>query len=191
MKLYTRTGDDGSTALFDGGRVPKCDLRVEGYGNVDELNAFVGVAICGLVQQNDHSEFAILSERLKRIQNELFDIGADLATPMTAKNRGSLRTIGDDVIAELESWIDEATQATPELHSFVLPGGSEIAAHLHVCRTVCRRAERSVVLLSKHEPINDKVVVYLNRLSDLLFAWSRWTNHVTGDGDVEWKSCRK
>jgi cob(I)alamin adenosyltransferase len=180
MKLYTKTGDDGSTGLFGGPRVPKCDPRVDAYGEVDEANAAIGVALtqCDDVQ---------LEPRLSQIQCDLFVIGAELATPSGHKPPNSIAPLQ---IADLEQWIDEACGETPPLRTFVLPGGTPIAAALHLARTVSRRAERAVVALSRQEDVSGGVVVYLNRLSDLLFAWARLVNHRAGVADVPWNPPR-
>lgn len=198
MKLYTKFGDDGGTALFDGARVLKCDGRVASYGEVDELNAHIGLAVAMLSERQavrSNSEAVALSgvlmmERLTEIQSALFSIGAELATPMDSPQRGKICELSAAMAARLEGWIDEACASTPEIRAFVLPGGDVCAAQLHVCRTVCRRAERAVVALMQTERLNGQVVVYLNRLSDLLFAWARQMNHLTGAGDVEWRNAR-
>jgi len=187
MKLYTKGGDDGSTMLFNGDRVAKCNLRVDSYGHVDELNSCVGVAAGELRRAGQRPEFDALLEKLDTVQHQLFDVGADLATPLNTDARQHIRPMSEAAVLQLEGWIDEAAAASPELKAFVLPGGSVISAHLHVCRTVCRRSERAVVYLAGQQEINEQVIIYLNRLSDLFFAWARWVNHVTGDGDVEWK----
>lgn len=187
MKLYTRQGDDGGTVLFDGTRVRKDHPRVESYGLVDELNAHLGVAAAGAVARRGEPGFIELQERLMQIQCELFSIGAELATPMDSKNRRRIVPLSPEHARRLERWIDEASEAPPPLRSFVLPGGDPLAAQLHVCRTVCRRAERGVVTLAPAEPLNPEIVIYLNRLGDLLFAWARLVNHLSGQGDVPWK----
>ncbi len=198
MKLYTKFGDDGGTALFDGARVLKCDGRVASYGEVDELNAHIGLAVAMLSERHAApsspqalvSAVALMIERLTEIQHALFSIGAELATPMESPQRGHVREMTAAMASRLEGWIDEASGAAPEIRAFVLPGGDVCAAQLHVCRTVCRRAERAVVALMQTERLNGQVVVYLNRLSDLLFAWARQVNHVTGAGDVEWRNAK-
>ena len=174
MKIYTRTGDAGETSLFGGTRVPKDDARIESYGTVDELNAFVGVA-------RAHWPSSPIDEQLAKIQSDLFDIGAQLAAP------GSTRFKGPDSsrIAALESAIDEMERDLDPLKSFILPGGSVAAAHLHVARTVCRRAERLVVAL--HDDSVQSTIVYLNRLSDYLFVAARFANKRQGTRDVIWK----
>lgn len=183
-KIYTRTGDDGSTALGDGSRLPKYDLRVAAYGTVDETNAAIGIARCSL-----SPEHARLDESLGRIQNDLFDLGADLCVP----DRGQvlsyepLRISGEQVVW-LETEIDRMNAELRPLASFVLPGGNAAGAALHLARTICRRAERHVVELSlcENEPVSPAVMKYINRLSDLLFVASRFVND-KGRGDVLWQ----
>jgi cob(I)alamin adenosyltransferase len=187
MKLYTKQGDDGGTVLFDGTRVQKNDPRVAAYGDVDELNSQIGVAIATLQLARPAERWATLIQRMTQIQNELFTLGAELATPQDAPNRHKIPKIIADHSAQLEGWIDDAVAPVTPLREFVLPGGSLPASHLHVCRTVCRRAERGVVTLAQQGPINPEVVIYLNRLSDLFFAWSRLANHLEGVPDVPWK----
>lgn len=181
MKIYTRTGDDGRTGLFGGGRVSKDHARVEAYGTVDELNAVLGWVLSG-------SLIPSTRERLETVQHDLFALGAALATPTPAEGRSRPRTPDVPVgrIDEMERWMDEAHEDLPELEAFVLPGGTEAASALHVARTVCRRAERSVVHLSGLGDVDPDIVRYLNRLSDLLFTLSRLENHRAGGRDVEW-----
>lgn len=178
MKIYTKTGDDGTTSLYSGGRVVKTHLRVEAYGTVDELSAAIGVARA----QKAASQTA---EWLAEIQNQLFRLGADLATPADAASQHVVR-IDADAIEWLETKIDHMSGELPELKAFILPGGSTVAAQLHVARTVCRRAERDAVKLGQNEPIGDFVVQYLNRLSDFLFTLARWENHQAGISEEEW-----
>jgi cob(I)alamin adenosyltransferase len=179
-KIYTRTGDKGETALGDGSRVPKHALRVTAYGTVDELNATLGLARL-------HAEGEIVAG-LARIQNDLFDLGADLATPDfendAAAPRPRLRVVAAQVV-RLEAEIDTMNADLAPLRSFVLPGGSALAAHLHLARTVCRRAERHATALAGAEPANPEAVRYLNRLSDWLFVAGRVAND-SGRGDVLW-----
>lgn len=186
MKLYTKRGDGGLTSLFDGSEVRKDDLRVAAYGTVDELNACLGVVAALAQDRAAMPQCATLRERTTIIQSELFTIGADLATPVEAKQRQHVPVVSEDQIHRLESWIDDACESSPPLDSFVLPGGDLLAAQLHVGRTVCRRAERCTVTLAAHLPVNTDVIIYLNRLSDLLFAWARWINHAAGVADVAW-----
>jgi cob(I)alamin adenosyltransferase len=182
VKIYTRTGDDGGTALFGGGRVGKDDVRVEAYGTIDELNAAVAWSVTQLLDDR-------IRERLQTVQHDLFTLGADLATPppRAGRSRPDTPVLPVGRVTEMEGWIDEADTELAALHAFVLPGGSEGAAALHVARTVCRRAERTVVALAVVEQVNDGVVAYLNRLSDLLFTFARLENHRAGRGDVEWR----
>jgi cob(I)alamin adenosyltransferase len=179
MKLYTKTGDDGTTGLFGGGRVPKASARVEAYGTVDETNAFLGVArTTGLSPAID----AILAP----IQEDLFTLGAELACVPGKEAKLGMAPIGEAEISRLERAIDEADEACTPLKTFVLPGGSPQAAALHVARTVCRRAERGVLAL-EDAPARSDVVIYLNRLSDLLFALARWANLLAAVPDVPWR----
>ncbi len=183
-KIYTRTGDDGTTALGDGSRLRKYDLRVASYGTVDETNAAIGVARQALGP--DQSE---LRDTLERIQNDLFDLGADLCVPDRGEELSyePLR-VTDEQVAWLETEIDRMNSELKPLTSFILPGGNAAAAGLHLARTICRRAERHVVELAANgaEPVNDPVLKYLNRLSDLLFVASRYVNG-KGREDLLWK----
>jgi len=181
-KIYTKTGDDGSTGLGNGERRPKHDLRVAAYGTVDETNACIGIARL-------HTKNADpLDEALARIQNDLFDLGADLATPDDGKPRDheALR-ITDAQVVRMESEIDRLNAKLDPLRSFVLPGGSSLAGHLHMARTVARRAERLIVELSaqKQEIVNTAAIHYINRLSDFLFVAARAANN-QGKSDVLW-----
>ena len=181
MKIYTRTGDDGDTALFGGGRVPKCDGRVAAYGAVDELNSFVGLAVTSVADTE-------VRRGLLEIQNDLFALGANLATPGGdgARPRPQTPDVPVARVEAMERWIDQAVDQLPELRQFILPGGTEGASTLHVCRSVCRRAERAVVALGREEDLDFGIVRYLNRLSDLLFVWARFENHRAGREDVPW-----
>jgi cob(I)alamin adenosyltransferase len=181
VKIYTRTGDAGTTGLFGGGRVPKHSPRVAAYGDVDELNS-----VLGLVRATPPA--GVLDDVLERIQRDLFSIGGHLATPDPARVREALARaeLSPARVADFERLIDEADAELPPLRAFVLPGGSQRAALLHVARTVCRRAERSVVALAGAEPVPELFLVYLNRLSDLLFTLARLANHRDGRGDVTW-----
>lgn len=183
MKLYTRTGDDGTTGLFGGGRVSKDHPRIEAYGTVDETNACIGLAAAACGEDVNGTRFR---EILTSLQSRLFDIGADLATPEGSPYRERLPKVGDSHVREVEGWIDEVDAQVPPIRQFVLPGGTDLAARLHLARTVCRRAERLVIALGHGEPVGDAVVHYLNRVSDLLFAMARGANHAAGVGDVPW-----
>lgn len=178
MKIYTKTGDKGTTSLFAGGRVPKHHLRVEVYGTVDELNSFVG-----LIRATAENEK--IDGWLHQIQNELFVIGADLATPMDAK-ADWLTRLEEGREAQIEAWIDELDEDLEPLKNFVLPGGTIAACHAHVARTVCRRAERHCTALSEAEAINPPVLAYLNRLSDFFFALARWLNKQADVSETRW-----
>ncbi|MEM9635727.1 MAG: cob(I)yrinic acid a,c-diamide adenosyltransferase [Pseudomonadota bacterium] len=180
-KIYTKTGDDGTTALGSGERRPKSDLRIEAYGTVDETNAVVGLV--RLHTGEGHTE---IDGILSRIQNDLFDLGADLATPETDKDLGyePLR-ITDGQVEAIEKAIDDLNADLSPLRSFVLPGGSKASAYLHLARTVSRRAERLMVELASREKINPAAVRYMNRLSDFFFVASRSLN-ANGDQDVLW-----
>jgi cob(I)alamin adenosyltransferase len=177
-RIYTRGGDRGETSLGDGSRVSKLDCRLGAFGAVDELNARLGVANAGEVPE----PFRPL---LERIQNELFDVGADLSVPFGAGD-GRLRVTQEQIDA-LERACDEHNASLPELHSFVLPGGTELAARLHVARTVCRRAERDALLAAAELEVNPLVLVYLNRLSDLLFILARSANAAAGRDEPLWR----
>jgi cob(I)alamin adenosyltransferase len=174
-RIYTRTGDDGTTALGDGTRVPKTSPRIEAYGSVDELNACVGTC-------REHCVPGELLDRLLQIQQDLFDVGADLCVPLSQGEAGPAR-IGGARAARLETWIDAVNAELRPLQSFVLPGGGVLAAALHVARTVCRRAERRVAALAGTERLNPACGVYLNRLSDLLFVLAR---QAAGPDEVLW-----
>ncbi|MEY5060338.1 MAG: hypothetical protein RIS45_259 [Planctomycetota bacterium] len=184
MKLYTRTGDDGTTGLFSGTRVSKDHPRIEAYGTVDEFNAVIGLAMAAC--RKDVVFEARLLEIFSQVQSRLFDIGADLATPEGAANSSKIVRIEEHHVAEVEGWIDEIDGANPPLRTFVMPSGCELAARLHLARTVCRRAERLMVSLGQLEPVGTGPLRYMNRLSDLLFAMARRANHNVGVGDVPW-----
>jgi cob(I)alamin adenosyltransferase len=180
MKIYTKTGDDGGTGLFGGARVGKDDPRIEAYGTVDELNSVLGwVRTVGLP--------ADIDDCLMRIQNELFAVGAELATPDPAAH--GTNWTGAEQIAAIEQAIDRLEKPLAPLRQFILPGGTPAAAALHVARTVCRRAERRAVTLSREglPAIRGSIVVYLNRLGDLLFVLARAVNHAAGKPDVTWQ----
>ena len=178
-KIYTKTGDDGTTGLFGGGRVPKNSARIAAYGDVDELNSFVG--FCRVIAPES------MKALLKRIQEDLFVIGADLATPLETRSNYEVPRIKQADAERLEKAIDEHTALLSELKNFILPGGSELAARLHLARTVCRRAERSVVHLASQEEIGKYDLIYLNRLSDLLFTLARRANRLAGISDTDWE----
>jgi cob(I)alamin adenosyltransferase len=174
-RIYTRTGDEGMTALVGGGRVPKESGRLEAYGTVDELNAAVGIVRTYLPNYRDRfgEEFDWYSAMLRRVQNELFDVGSELATPPEAEYEGMHR-MSEGEVAQLEQEMDQMQQLLEPLNSFTLPGGGILNAFLHQARTVCRRAERICWALKRDEPVSDHLLIYLNRLSDHLFVQSRW-----------------
>jgi len=178
MRIYTRTGDKGQTGVI-GGRVRKDDAQVEAYGTVDELNSFVGVAMAGM----DRTKFEDMLEELLTIQHELFDCGSDLAV---LKKEVRPYKVTPEMAVRLETLIDKYDAETPDITRFILPGGSASSAALHVCRTVCRRAERRVVTLAERQEINEHVRTYLNRLSDLFFTLARAANVREGGADVEY-----
>lgn len=187
MKLYTKRGDAGETDLFGNIRVPKDALRVEAYGSVDELNSVIGLALAAVAPDQSYARLrAVLLES----QHRLFELGADLASPRTGdaskEDTGYIPRISNEQVHAVENQIDELTDPVPPMKSFVLPGGTELAARLHHARTVCRRAERLCVTLNKNEPLGDPLLIYLNRLSDLLFAAARHANHLAQVQDIPW-----
>ena len=217
MKLYTRTGDDGTTGLFGGQRVPKDHPRVAAYGDIDELNAALGLVASEVSRLMETSGKSRLTSRqlppnrpdassarkagvdsapdsfahraheiLTQLQSRLFDIGADLATPGGSKHESKVMRINDAHILEAERWIDEVDAGNAPMKSFVLPGGTELAARLHMARTICRRAERAMVHLQRSESITPAAMIYINRVADLLFAMARRANTDAGVPDVPW-----
>jgi cob(I)alamin adenosyltransferase len=185
MKIYTRTGDRGETGLFGGQRVRKDHVRVEAYGQVDELSSVLGMAAAHL----DAAGQGELSEGLRQVQADLFTIGANLATPAPedgGRANDHIPRLPEGRAAELEAWIDRAEEELEPLKTFILPGGTHAAAALHLARTVCRRAERQVVTLMHEARVEEAFVVYLNRLSDLLFTLARLANRRAGVADVPW-----
>lgn len=178
MKIYTRTGDRGETALFGGGRVPKQDLRVDAYGTIDELNAMLGLA-------RALGASATTAARLNAVQNQLFHLGADLATPLEAKAKW-IRRISEEEIVWLEESIDQLDAELEPLKNFILPGGTAAAAQLQVARAVCRRAERLIAGLAAREDIGAQVPAYVNRLSDWLFTLARYENKQAGEPEAKW-----
>ena len=185
-KIYTRTGDDGTTGLTDGSRVLKHSSRPQAYGTVDELNSSLGLVFLYLDKKDDKNTFNEIKVLIRGIQNDLFDLGADLSTPISnvKQNYKPLR-ITENQVNRIEKTIDKYNEQLKPLNSFILPGGSEEASLLHLSRTIARRAERDVSLLSCEEEINKNSLVYLNRLSDLLFVLSRVLNE-NGLNDVLW-----
>jgi cob(I)alamin adenosyltransferase len=186
-KVYTRTGDRGDTALVGGKRVPKDSPRIDAYGTIDELNSIVGLARVFNEESLDAGEaHQFLDEVLCQLQDELFDLGSELATPPEFFQEGMYR-VGADEVTRLEKWIDQCQKDLEPLKSFILPGGGRIGAYLHQCRTVCRRAERDILRLSREEEINPNVIKYVNRLSDLFFVFSRWIAKQTGEAEHLWQ----
>jgi len=189
-RVYTRGGDKGETGLAGGQRVAKDSRRIGAYGTVDELNATIGVARATMEELiAGEPKLAELNAILKRVQHELFNVGSMLATlPQDVHPRQARVT--DAEISQLEAEIDRMNAILPALRSFVLPGGCRVNAELHVCRTVCRRAERISVALAREEPVDGEIIRYLNRLSDALFVWSRWASHTLGVTEILWEPNR-
>lgn len=180
MKIYTKTGDRGDTGLFGGStRYSKASLRVSAYGEVDELNSVIGLV---LSEPFDASVSALLTQ----VQSRLFDVGAELATIPDSKVSLGIALVDEPEVEQLERAIDQAEQELPALKTFVLPGGSRVAAYLHLARTVCRRAERAMVALAAEEPVRPEALRYVNRLSDALFVFARLANHRASIADVPW-----
>jgi len=184
-RVYTRQGDSGETALAGGQRLPKDSLRIEAYGTVDELNAFVGAARVTAMEAG----IAELAEILLRVQHELFNLGSILATLPEDVHPKQARVTSAEIL-RLEQEMDRANAGLHPLRSFVLPGGSRLNAELHICRTVCRRAERACVTLARSEPVPPEAVRYLNRLSDALFVWARWASRLEGAPETLWEPNR-
>ena len=190
MKIYTKTGDDGTTGLIGGSRVRKCDPRLDGYGTVDELNAGLGLAATAAAADGDApaGRLADVLARLREVQADLFVLGSHLATPDESPHKASLPPLDETMVTRLEMQIDAAEGELPPLRNFVLPGGTETSARLHVARTVCRRAERLLVDYALDRPVPSIALTYLNRLSDWLFVHARLANHRAGVADIPWKS---
>jgi cob(I)alamin adenosyltransferase len=183
MKIYTTTGDQGETSLFGGRRVPKDALRIEAYGTVDELNSALGIARATRPAQE-------IDEILGQLQNDLFVLGADLATPVDKQN-GLIERIQSEHITAVEHFIDAVESRLQPLASFILPGGSPLAAQLHLARTICRRAERLVVKLSREEHVESSCIIFLNRVSDLLFVLARRANQIADVTETPWTARKK
>lgn len=184
MKIYTKTGDKGETALYGGTRVSKASARVESYGTIDELNSFIGFA------KTEITDEKVLNQ-LKKIQFDLFTVGSESATPTdkltlaNGKSRLSL-VISETEIEELENWMDDFEEELQPLQYFILPGGGKAATSLHICRTVCRRAERSLVFMNETEEVRSELIKYLNRLSDYLFVLARYISKINGETEEYW-----
>ncbi len=186
-RVYTRTGDKGTTALVGGKRVPKDSPRIAAYGTVDELNSVVGLArVFNEERLGEGEDHRWLDGVFRRLQNQLFDLGSELATPEDAVYEGMHR-IGDAEVKELETLMDRCQKDLEPLKSFTLPGGGRIGGFLHQCRTVCRRAEREIVALSRLEPVGEGALRYVNRLSDLFFVLSRWVGKHLGETEYLWE----
>ena len=186
-KVYTRGGDKGETSLVGGKRVPKDSPRIEAYGTIDELNSIAGLARVfneENLEAGDAHQF--LDAVLCQVQDELFDLGSELATPPEYFKEG-MYCVGEAEIKRLEQWIDQCQADLEPLKSFILPGGGRIGAYLHQCRTVCRRAERDILRLSREENLNPNVIKYVNRLSDLFFVLARWIAKQTGEPEYLWQ----
>jgi cob(I)alamin adenosyltransferase len=182
MKIYTRTGDDGTTGLFGGQRTRKDDARIECYGTIDETNAAIGLAAATVGEP--------LRSHLREVQHDLFTIGSHLATPPESPSAAKLPPLDDLIVARLEMQIDAADARLPRLRQFILPGGSDLAARLHVARTVCRRGERLLVAFAQDRPVPAVILMYMNRLSDWLFVMARLANHEARVADVPWEGAR-
>ncbi len=181
MKIYTKGGDKGETGLFGGERVSKDSPRIEAYGTVDELNSFIGLAS---IEAKDKE----VKKLLEKIQNTLFVLGSDLSSPDNEKNKSqNIPRISKINYEEMEKEIDKFDARLDELRNFILPGGSKSAALLHICRTICRRAERKVVALNNIVNLNHDIIILLNRLSDLFFVLARYENKISGIEDIEWQ----
>ncbi len=181
MKIYTKGGDKGETGLFGGDRVPKNSARIEAYGTIDELNSFIGLVITEVKSGE-------IKDLLTIIQNQLFTVGSDLATPINDKtSKYDIPRVEESFFKNAEDQIDKFDAQLKPLEHFILPGGTKSAAILNICRTVCRRAERRVVALKAAEKINENIIIFLNRLSDLFFVLSRFENMISGIPDVIWK----
>lgn len=179
--LYTRTGDDGTTSLVGGARAKKNSPRLEAYGTIDELSSYLGAIASDIRADNE------LQGQVREIQNELFNIGAYLATQPAAGDKPDCKSLTDEKMAQLEGWIDALDEQTPKINAFVLPGGSELASKAHVARVVCRRAERRIIDLADEEYVDPRVTAYINRLSDYLFIAARYINFMRGVNEVVWK----
>jgi cob(I)alamin adenosyltransferase len=186
-RVYTRTGDKGTTALVGGKRVPKDSPRIAAYGTIDELNSILGLArVFNEERLAEGEKHRWLDEVFRRLQNQLFDLGSELATPPGADYEGMFR-VGDAEVKELETLMDRCQKDLAPLKSFVLPGGGRISGFLHQCRTVCRRAEREILALSRVEPIGEAPLRYVNRLSDVFFVLSRWVGRHLGEKEYLWE----
>ena len=178
--LYTGTGDRGTTSLVGGQRISKCSTRLEAYGTIDEFSSFLGVVL-----SSDQCP-VILKEHMLEVQNSLFDVGCYLATAVDSGSEPSCNGVTPDSISSIEGWIDFLDSPTPKIRAFVLPGGCALAAHCHVARPVCRRAERRILMLAAEEYVDPNVIRWMNRLSDYLFIAARYINHVNDVDEIVW-----
>lgn len=185
MKIYTKTGDKGTTGLFGGQRVSKTHARIQAYGQVDELSSHIGVCVALLLETKKH-ELRELAESCGKIQQHLFVVSSHLATP-TEEGRAHLPQLHESWVEDIEHWIDAMEEQLPKLATFIVPGGSLVASHLHVARTVARRAERAIIELHEHEYVDGSLLQYINRLSDFFFVSARFANSIAGHADVAWK----
>lgn len=186
-RVYTRTGDEGTTALVGGKRVPKDSPRIASYGTIDELNASLGLArVFNAERLGEGERHQWLDGVLRRLQNELFDLGSELATPEDAVYEGMFR-FSEQEVKGLERLIDQCQQDLEPLKSFILPGGGRIGGFLHQCRTICRRAERDLLALTRVEPLNPSLLAYVNRLSDLFFVLARWVGKHLNEQEYLWE----
>jgi cob(I)alamin adenosyltransferase len=181
MKIYTKTGDNGTTGLYNGKRVPKNHVLIEAIGTVDELNALLGAVLAGL-NKTDHK---LIADIINTLQEQLFIIGSELANP--SERRDAVYNVSTEQVSQLERWLDDITNQLPPLKYFIIPGGSATSSKLHVARTVCRRAERRLVAAAEQIKINKHILIYLNRLADLLFQLARLANQQSNIPDKLWK----
>lgn len=186
-KVYTKTGDKGKTLLATGKKVSKSDVRIEAYGTIDELNSHVGLLRDELVSLPKNDEFDAIIANLKLIQNQLFDIGGELATPPEILDTSKQRVIKNEDVLSLEKLIDDANEHLEPLRNFVLPGGSKGNSQAHIARCVCRRAERRIVELSNSDSVRPEVITYINRLSDWFFVLSRLVNKLLNEPEILWE----
>ncbi|MCW1929835.1 MAG: cob(I)yrinic acid a,c-diamide adenosyltransferase [Candidatus Kerfeldbacteria bacterium] len=185
MKIYTKTGDKGTTGLFGGERVSKTHARIQAYGNVDELSSHIGVCVA-LLRETKKQELRELATNCEEVQQRLFVVSSHLATP-TEEGRAHLPQLHVSWVEDLEHWIDSMEEQLPKLATFIVPGGTVSAAQLHIARTVARRAERSITEVHEHEYVDGSLIQYMNRLSDFLFVSARFANSILGHADVVWK----
>jgi len=187
MKIYTKTGDQGTTSLFGGRRVDKDSVRIAAYGNVDELNSLIGVVVADLVGVQPQLGVEPLKRKLLRVQAELFVLGSDLATPLESRSKVKALRVKKSYITRLEKEIDTWDKSLVPLKKFILPGGSPVGAKLHLARTIARKTERSIVALSNVEKVNKYAQIYINRLSDWLFVLARYINKLEKISEIQWQ----